>query len=180
MPKWADRVARVGSKYAHWSTLSTGEDNFRRVLNRAALDAGGRFENVLEIGTHYGVSASCIADYADSIVTVDCSFYPEAEELWTALNCADRISVFWETSEASKAKLAGLIKWDMVYIDGDHREAGCWADFLAVKDSADSILLHDYGDARPGIEGPTRVVERSGLDWTIDGAFAYWRRSYDT
>jgi len=173
---WADKVLALGPEYGHWSTLTTGEDLFRYVLERAARDAGGRLKNVLEIGTHYGVSAFCLSHYADSIYTCDAEYYTQAGRLFSELGIDGKISTFWNFSDDNKRDLAACQEWDLVYIDGDHREAGTWADWLAVKDHARAVLMHDYGDKRPGIEGPTRVVERSGVHWQIDIPFAYWRR----
>jgi hypothetical protein len=171
---WLDSVLSVGAIYDHWSTLRTGEGTFLTMLELAENDAGGKLGDVLEIGTHYGVSAYCIATRAASVVTIDNSYYAdEAGRLWDALGVADRITAFWNCSEPEKREIARSQRWSLAYIDGDHRAVGTWADWEAVSNHADAVLLHDYGDARPGIEGPTHVVERSGLDWTTCGAFAY-------
>jgi hypothetical protein len=52
------------------------------------------------------------------------------------------------------------------YIDGDHREAGVWDDWLKVKDiTTGFVVFHDY----KMIAGVTRACNRASLDkdWTV-------------
>ena len=48
--------------------------------------------------------------------------------------------------------LKGQLPFDLVFVDGDHSESGCWNDFLTVKDHANIIAFHDIvSDVCPGV-----------------------------
>jgi hypothetical protein len=54
-------------------------------------------------------------------------------------------------SPAGRAAIGGET-WDHVLIDGDHAEAGCWADFLLVRDHARRVAFHDIvSSTNPGV-----------------------------
>lgn len=175
---WLDRVLAVGPEYAHWSTFLTGEDKFAAQLDRAMKDLW-TLETVLEIGTHRGVSASFIAARTGAHVTTidsdDCSEL--ATRLWDALGVSAQIVAHWGVDRHRKREIAHSTVWDLVYIDGGHQVDDVLEDWSAVTGYARAVLLHDYGDTRPGMEGPTHLVNtvyrREG--WKMDGCFAYWR-----
>ena len=51
-----------------------------------------------------------------------------------------------------KEQLHGFDTFDLALVDGDHAEDGCRADFLAVKDRANVVVLHDIvSDQCPGV-----------------------------
>jgi hypothetical protein len=75
------------------------------------------------------------------------------------------------------------LKWagnvDLVFIDGDHTEAGCerdWLDWSPFVEPGGRVVFHDARAAQPGgrgLPGPTAVVDRyvrtaAAGEWAIE------------
>jgi predicted O-methyltransferase YrrM len=79
---------------------------------------------------------------------------------------ADAPAVHWHTALSHEVAESWSQPLDLVFIDGDHSEAGCeldwdcWRRFVAV---GGRVVFHDARAGRPGgrgLPGPTAVVER--------------------
>ena len=129
---------------------------------------------IVEIGTHHGLSARFMADLAPeaSVYCVDPwetwggGIFPSTPEHFFA-SCwdyRDRLIPVRGRSPAALDFLAGQgVKPDLVYVDGDHREDGAYADIAAVIRLWPKAVLcgDDYATENPGV---MRAVERAGAE----------------
>jgi predicted O-methyltransferase YrrM len=155
-----------------------------RLLADAARDA----RCVVEIGVYEGASAlvlcDALADGAELHLIDPFGSRPDAlPRGWGAAEWSTRRTVARALARRRGAARAGpSVVWhiglshdvaqrwdgrvDLVFIDGDHTEAGCgrdWLDWSPVVAPGGRVVFHDARDARPGgrgLPGPTAVVDR--------------------
>ncbi len=170
-------------------TMHSEED--ARVLLEAA--AGAR--RVVEIGVYEGSSAValCRALGAGSELHLIDPFGSHPDALpsgWGATEWATRRAVARELRR--RGAQAPLVQWhvalshqvaadwaagepDLVFIDGDHSEAGCeldWDSWHALLAPGGRVVFHDARLGEPGgrgLPGPTAVVSRLFRDGTTPG-----------
>jgi predicted O-methyltransferase YrrM len=157
----------------------------------ARLAAGRR--TAVEIGVYEGSSALvlCGALPVDAVLHLVDPFTGNAlRPGWRATEAATRRVVeravkrrggpriTWHPVTSEEAAAGWAAPVDVVFIDGDHTEAGCrldwqlWSPWVA---SGGAVAFHDAREGRPGghgLPGPTRVVDslfRGG------GAIEGWR-----
>ena len=156
-------------------TMHSAED--ARVL----LDAARGARRVVEIGVYEGASALALLD----VLAPDGELHlidpfgsrPDAlPEGWAASEWATRralarrrgaaAAVRWHVALSHEVAASWEREVDLVFIDGDHSEAGCerdwrcWHEFVTV---GGCVVFHDARAGRPagrGLPGPTAVVER--------------------
>lgn len=113
-------------------------------------------KKVLEIGTGLGVSTRDMAETAELVVTVDIDEWVW-ENIWPSLpsNVARLRDTDWIVGYTTG--LSGELKFDMVFIDGDHAAESVMADLrTAVAHGAEGsiIVCHDAksGNVRTGLD----------------------------
>jgi Methyltransferase domain len=152
---------------------------------RALLDATAGARRVVEIGVYEGASALALADRlgagAELHLIDPFGHHPDAlPGGWGASERATRRLLTRATRRLGAS--APVIHWhvalshdvavgwrddvDVVFIDGDHSEAGCeldWLDWSPFVSSGGRVVFHDAradcADGR-GLPGPTAVVGR--------------------
>jgi len=173
------RAAAVGLGLIPPRTMHSADD--ARVLLEAALGA----RRVVEIGVYEGSSALALCDTLgpDAQLHLVDPFGSHPDALpngWGATEWATRRvvaralrrrdpdgpSVLWHVALSHELAARWSGEADLVFIDGDHSEAGCeldwscWNPFVPV---GGRVVFHDARADRPGgrgLPGPTTVVER--------------------
>jgi hypothetical protein len=130
-------------KGVDWSWTCCGptqEPTFRALLERAAPRV------VLEIGTHQGVSAALLAEYASRVITIDIVPNPARAEAWALMECAGRIEEFvFQKQAARDVKIVEAAQEaDLAFIDGGHLMRDIAHDFGLVSPHCKRMILHDY------------------------------------
>ncbi len=173
------RALAVGLGLIPPRTMHSQED--ARVLLDAARDA----RRVVEIGVYEGASALALCDAlapgAELHLIDPFGSHPDAlPRGWGASEWATRRAV--ARAVRARGRQAPRVRWhvacshevasrwegeaDLVFIDGDHSEAGCeldwssWQRFLAL---GGRVVFHDARAGQPGgrgLPGPTAVVTR--------------------
>jgi len=152
---------------------------------RVLAHAAGGARRVLEIGVYEGASATRLVDLLDrgaELHLVDpFGRHPDALPAgWGASEWATRRAVaracrrrgadaprvVWHTTLSHELAAEWSGELDLVFIDGDHSEAACeadwldWRPFVAV---GGCVVFHDARLEKPGgrgLPGPTAVVDR--------------------
>ncbi len=159
-------------------TMHSAED--ARVL----LDAARGARRVVEIGVYEGASALALLDVLapDAELHLIDPFGSRPDALpqgWAASEWATRrtiargvrrrrtaAAVHWHVALSDEVAARWDREVDLVFIDGDHSEAGCeldwrsWHEFVAL---GGHVVFHDARADEPdgrGLPGPTAVVER--------------------
>jgi len=173
------RALAVGPGLIPPRTMHSPED--ARVLLDAARDA----RRVVEIGVYEGASALALCDAlapgAELHLIDPFGSHPDAlPRGWGASEWATRRAV--ARAVRARGRRAPRVRWhvalshevasrwegeaDLVFIDGDHSEAGCeldwssWRRFLVL---GGRVVFHDARAGQPGgrgLPGPTAVVTR--------------------
>ena len=159
-----------------------GED----VLSSSAAVAGGpqvvarQFERVaalhpaavVEIGTRHGIMAAVLARFAERVITLDVDASPLVRDVLACAGVRNVVPVVVD-GNAAKGLLLDSLRFDLAFVDGDHRYEGVAFDFAHVRHGG-RVLLHDYGD--PRYEGVTRFVDEL-VDGVVerDAPFAWWQ-----
>ncbi len=173
------RALAVGLGLIPPRTMHSQED--ARVL----LDAARGARRVVEIGVYEGASALALCDAlapgAELHLIDPFGSHPDAlPRGWGASEWATRRAV--ARAVRARGRQAPRVRWhvafshevasrwegevDLVFIDGDHSEAGCeldwssWQRFLAL---GGRVVFHDARAGQPGgrgLPGPTAVVTR--------------------
>jgi hypothetical protein len=142
MTTMRERLAGVPGLMWHWTCCAPSQEpTFRALLERLNPT------HVLEIGTHQGVSAGLLAEYAESVVTVDVLPNPVREKVWGALGVRGRIVEHVHKSQAERddAICAGAAAADLAFVDGSHLRRDVEYDFgLVVGAGCRRVILHDY------------------------------------
>ena len=156
-------------------SLRDGEDIFRHFLE------GNGYKTVLEIGTYKGVSAACMAQYVDRVITIDLA-QGQLEEtgdpfdrwgLWKAAGVADKIELYLVNDDKGKAELIKTLDFDFAFIDGAH-DATVRDDFRMVRHCG-SVLFHDYAETPGKPNYVKRFVDTLG-PVEVKDIFAFWKR----
>jgi predicted O-methyltransferase YrrM len=173
------RALAVGSGLIPPRTMHSGED--ARVL----LDAARGAKRVVEIGVYEGSSALelCKALEPDAELNLVDPFGAHPDALpsgWGATEWATRRvvgraarrhgshapSVHWHVCLSAELASRWEGEADVVFIDGDHSEAGCeldWASWRRFVPVGGRVVFHDARADQPGgrgLPGPTAVVTR--------------------
>jgi predicted O-methyltransferase YrrM len=162
----------------------------------ALLDAARGARRVVEIGVYEGSSALLLLDHlgtdAELHLVDPFGRRPDAlPEGWGASEWAtrrlvarharrraDAPAVHWHVDLSVDVASGWIEPVDLVFIDGDHSEAGCETDWLSwspLVEEGGRVVFHDARAGQAGgrgLPGPTAVVERylrSGNDdgWEI-------------
>lgn len=170
--------ARVGDfaarEFMRKSVLSIrdGAGVFERILG------GGRFKRALEIGTYRGVSSALMAQFCETVVTVDLV----EGKMERDRQLFDRVR-FWEAmgvgnieshlvrDDAEKAALVSKLAFDFAFVDGDHEGDAPRRDFDLVR-RCSTVLFHDC-DGDNGVVRLIRSLPARQIEM-ID-IFALWR-----
>ncbi len=185
------RALSVGLGLIPPRTMHSDED--ARVL----LDAAHGARRVVEIGVYEGASALMLQRTlgAGSQLHLIDPFGRHADALpggWGASERATRRlvsragrrlgaagpDVIWHVALSHDVAAGWSGQVDLVFIDGDHSEAGCetdWLDWSALVSPGGHVVFHDAREDQPGgrgLPGPTAVVARhlrgaGGGAWTI-------------
>jgi hypothetical protein len=131
------------------------------LLGRLAL------RSYLEIGVRHGGTFVCTVEYLSrfqllrAAVAVDlgpCASF----QRYAKTNPACRFLQMDSHGAAFREFLERGEPFDLVLIDGDHSEAGCWEDFALVRGKAGVIAFHDIvSDAVPGVGAVWRKVQQT-------------------
>jgi predicted O-methyltransferase YrrM len=173
------RALAVGSGLIPPRTMHSEDD--ARVLLEAAKGA----KRVVEIGVYEGSSALALCEMLEpgaELHLVDpFGFHPDAlPSGWGATEWAtrrvvgralhgrgrDAPRVYWHIALSHEVAAGWTGEADVVFIDGDHSEAGCeldWASWHGFVAPHGRVVFHDARAGRPGgrgLPGPTAVVER--------------------
>jgi predicted O-methyltransferase YrrM len=163
---------------------------------RVLLDAVAGARRVVEIGVYEGASALALLDAlgpgAELHLIDPFGRHPDAlpggwgasewatrRTLARALRSrgAGRPQVSWHVARSQEVAASWSGEVDVVFIDGDHSEAGCeldwasWHPFVAV---GGCLVFHDAREDQPGgrgLPGPTAVVVRQ---FRSDGGSPGW------
>jgi len=143
----------------------------------------------VEIGTFYGVSATCIARFANKVHTFDIIDHPEKDKVWSKFKVEDKISfhlikgrnVVDNTfkdfegihtltgKEGDIETILNTINFDFAFINGSHTYKDVKADFELVK-KCGRVLFHDID---PEFVGVHRFTNEIGIK-VICHNIGYW------
>jgi predicted O-methyltransferase YrrM len=154
------------SAAVHWGT-----DHFLRQLERIRA-----FEPrvVLEIGTHFGVSAALLRLVAPRVITIDLVGLPTAREVLETAEVSDVVPLV-VADDGEKQMLLESLSFDLAFLDGDHSREGVELDFALTR-KCGRVLFHDYEEipntAFPGVRGFVDAISEGAV--TRDQPFAWW------
>jgi len=186
------RALAVGFGLIPPRTMHSAED--LRIL----LDAARGARRVVEIGVYEGASALALCQTLDpgaELHLIDpFGSHPDAlPSGWGATEWATRRavaravrrrgrqapSVRWHVALSHDVAAAFTGEVDLVFIDGDHSQAGCaldWSDWHRFISPGGRVVFHDARAGEPGgrgLPGPTAVVcelfrDGASADWSIE------------
>jgi len=150
-----DRIVELhGESFLRKSALNIrdGEGVFREFLE------GAGYRTILEIGTYKGISAACMAQYCEKVITIDLAHGKletngedhDRHAFWESLGI-DNIEFHAVADDEEKAKLIAGLEFDLAFVDGAHDTEGVRRDFALVKHCG-AVLFHDYDDSGPQLE----------------------------
>jgi predicted O-methyltransferase YrrM len=155
------------------SCTGAHELTFRAILEHQKPKA------VIEIGTHQGVSAALLSDYADRVVTFDVFPNKTRALVWKLLECADKIVERVHMAQKVRdTEIAGAAKVsDLAFIDGSHLMNDVALDFRLVAGAGcRKIVMHDYwpsGRSWPDVKEFVDGLDRKMFYVEIFPPFAY-------
>ena len=136
---------KYGQKALRWDWTCCTEKQepvFRSLLDRLHP------QSVLDIGTHQGISALLLAEYAKAVVTIDIIPDPCREKLWGDMGASGKIFGHVYKSQAARDEcIQDIVATgiDLVFIDGGHLMHDVEYDFnLCIP--CRTVILHDYWD----------------------------------
>jgi SAM-dependent methyltransferase len=170
---WIEKLYGMYSKCSaeHWSALSVAgnEQIFIESLSTKSVNT------VLEIGTHYGVTAAFFAELGYNVITIDIERSDMAVDLWKRLNISDKITYHIVDNNIEKINVILQYDFEFAFVDGDHRSGQVKIDFDAVK-KCGNVLFHDYVHGYSGFEGTAEVVDSlPKKQIKVMGDFALWQ-----
>jgi len=156
-------------KYAKDNKLLTQsaikEKEFREFFEHVKI------KTVVEIGTHQGISAAHMTNFAKNIFTFDVKNYRKKYKAWKDLGVKEKIHYMTVKNRDDIKEVLGGIKWDFAFVDGKHIYEEVKADFEMVK-SCGKVLLHDANKKKfPGVK---KFAKEIGAE--IIGNIAYWHK----
>ena len=115
---------------------------------------------VLEMGSHYGVSTELLCYYAKHVVSIDCKYNIEIEELEEKVdNLLFKHGSFSEIINSNKGDKS--FRFDLIYIDGLHDYENVKEDMLIslpLLNDGGFISGHDFSPEYPGVEKAVREI----------------------
>jgi hypothetical protein len=133
---------------------------------------------MVEIGTHQGVSAVLLAEYAKEVHTIDVTDYPDRTNIWHRFGTKNVIFHLIK-DDKEKAKILKNLEFDFAFVDGRHGDTAAIDDFNLVKHCG-RVLFHDYHKGFDYDNIRSCVVR--AVDSITDGhiyrcePFAYWTK----
>ena len=155
-------------------SLRDGEDIFRHFLE------GKGYRTVLEIGTYKGVSAACMAQYVEKVITIDLA-HGQLEEtghpfdrkaFWKSAGI-ENIELHLIRDNREKAELIARLDFDFAFVDGAHDETV--RDDFRMVEKCGAVLFHDYAETPGKPNHVKRFVDTLGPVEVRD-IFAFWKR----
>lgn len=128
-----------------------------------------KIKNVVEIGTHKGVSAAYIAKFVDRVYTFDIKDYPIKHKVWEDIGVKYKIRSYIVKDRKEIKEWLDLIEFDFAFIDGCHRYKEVKKDFELVK-RCGRVLFHDV----VALKGVKKFVSELG-NVKIIRNIGYWQ-----
>lgn len=100
-------------------------------------------QNILEIGTHLGLSAILWANLSDMVTTIDIRMYQQNVNRWQDFNVNHKINFIRVASNEQKKRIVSGLDFDFAFIDGGHTKEDVQFDFEITK-KCGKVLFHDY------------------------------------
>lgn len=145
--------------FSGWSSVTgKNEESFRAMVEFCLP-----IKNLLEIGTHMGLSAALLAEYCEKVYTIDIIATQEAfkDILWEYLGVVDKIEHKVFHSSRDKKKFVDSLEYDFVFIDGSHMWESVKYDFSLVY-NCKNILFHDFGGSWKDVKRFVNFVAEKG------------------
>ena len=133
----------------------------------------GRYDDIIEIGTHNGLSTAILTQYGRRIFTFDIALR-NAEYIWNLLKVRNKISSYVGNNikyeiDYIRREWKGRVKFNFAVIDGWHEYYSVKADFEMVS-FCGRVLFHDY-DTSSGVKILCNEIGAK----KISKNFGYWR-----
>lgn len=137
----------------------------------------------LEIGVRYGGTFIITVEYlqrfnqlkhAVGVDVCECPTldkYKNMNSVAEFVQCSSRSKEFQDILENNGT-------FDLIFIDGDHSEQGCWDDFQLVKDKANICVFHDI--VNEVCIGVSKVWQRLKKEYADDYVFCEYAQQYDS
>lgn len=136
-----------------------------------------KIDNVIEIGTHNGLSTAILTCWSTRVFTFDIS-KRNSEFVWNLLGVRNKISTFagnrdeleWEINYIQESwKNAGVdVNFDFAFVDGSHDYEWVKRDFELVKFTK-RVMFHD-SNICPDVRQFVNEIGAVDLSWNI----SYW------
>lgn len=151
--------------------------DFVTIINKATKNKP--IINLLEIGTHEGLSSAFLSQFCQKITTIDINDYPMKYKTWYDLGVKNKIDFIHVLTDGEKRNLLKDLDFDFAFVDGDHH-AGVLLDWELVKHCG-RVLFHDYHVTsqhhRKMYSELTGIVDSLPKDEvTIIEPLAYWEK----
>lgn len=157
-------LMRVFEKYGPMAfRRSSVLEGFEKFIKETGLSGS----TCLEIGTLKGLTAIVLARYFDKVITIDIIEDRLKYEIVDYLGIKN-IEFINVRNNADKATIVKSMKFDAVYVDGDHTN-DTQSDFDLVKHCG-KVLFHEFWDAQPSVQA---LVDSLG-EVKQSGKFALW------
>lgn len=180
-----DMLAKItevfGADGNHWSCLGNdGERQMRSLLSLARPIHGECYGTIIEIGTHQGVSACLLSEYAQQVITFDVKDWWLRKDVMEFLGCqVDFRLLKANTAKDSNREISDILKgldFDLAFIDGDHSYESVCDNFEAVK-RCGRVIFHDYKHNKCHLPKTVKFVDSipDGRTTKLE-PFALWER----
>jgi hypothetical protein len=139
-------INKFGKEINHMSCvyLHNGEGVLRDMMKHVKDKV-----SALEIGTYNGVSACILAEYFDKVYTIDIEKQKLTDEIIDYAGDG-KVITFIAKDRKHEIELVDSIKYDFVFIDGEHFHGELKKDYDMVK-GCKYILVHDYSESFPEV-----------------------------